>query len=89
MNAQLVIFESFIRYCKKVIHKATTSDVFRVYDELHVRAKDLYDMTLDNVLAFAKMQSTPSDIVCALAEDTISIGRYIKIFGVYFKFVCK
>ena len=68
-----MIFESFTKYCQKVIEKATASEVARLAENLHARARELQDMTIINALPSPQIKFTPLDILDALTEDKLNI----------------
>ena len=77
INMQLSMLDGFTRYCQEVVDKATPSEVARLADDLHARARDLQDLSLVNAIPSSQVQFSPSDIVDALADDELNIvGRF-------------
>ena len=73
IDKQLLMFETFTRYRQEVVDKAASSDISRLADELHARARELQNMTLVNALPLHQIKFSPSDVVEALNEDKINI----------------
>ena len=73
IGKQMLMFETFTRYCQEVVDKATSSDISRLADELHARARELQNMTLINALPLHQIKFSPSDVVQALNEEKVNI----------------
>ena len=78
IDKQLLVWSGFARYCQEVIDKATPSEVARLADDLHTRAKELQDMTLIHAIPSSPIEFFPSDIVNSLSEDEHNIVGVIR-----------
>ena len=73
IDKQLLIFDGFARYCQAVVDKATPSELVRLSDMLHSRARELQDMTLVNAFPSSQVKFSPSNIVDVLTKDELNI----------------
>ena len=80
INRQCVMFECFTKYCQEVIEKATASEVARLADDLHARARELQDMTLTNALPSPQVKFAPLDILDVLNEDKLERKLIERLF---------
>ena len=73
IDKQLLIFDRLARYCQAVVDKATPSELVRLSDVLHSRAREVQDQTLINAIPSSHVMFSPSNIVDVLTEDELNI----------------
>ena len=73
INRNLLTFESFARYCREVVDKATPQDVSRHSNSLFTRARQLQVGTLYNTLPPPRITFSPSDVVEVLTGEKLNI----------------
>ena len=73
IDTQLSIFQSFTRSCHEVVDKTKSSDICRLADDLHARARELQDMTLIKALPSPHIKFSASNVLDTLKEDQLNI----------------
>ena len=76
IDIQLIKYESFKRYCQEVVEKAKPSEIVRLVDVIHARARELQGMTLIRAVPPPQVVFSPTGITKAVTED-VNIAEMI------------